>query len=122
MTSSTQPSGIELLFDNATFNAVSNLDPSPPILQQPKAKMTTNDLINKEQEKGRELQKPSTNWDLLSEFVRKFVMSVYNTFKDIWNKPENVPLFTHISNSINKDDRKLYVGIFVILIAILVYL
>lgn len=115
-------SGLSLLFDNADFYAIAETQTPTSILKQPKAKLTTNPLINKVDETQPSTKiPPKTNLEVFNTFVRSFVLVNSETMNDIINKPDNIPLFDHVGNSINKRDRKLYVGILLILIAILFF-
>lgn len=122
----TEKSGISLIFDNADFYAIAETQTPTSILKQPKAKITTNPLINKVDDKKQvdnkeETSSPKTNLEIFNKFVRSFVLINYETMNDIINKPDKVPLLDHIGNSVNKRDRKLYVGLLLILIAILFF-
>lgn len=115
-------SGLSLIFDNADFYAIAETQTPSNILKQPKAKLITNPLINKLDETPVDKKStPKTNIEVFNTFIRSFVLVNYETMNDIINKPDNVPLFDHVGNSINKRDRKLYVGILLILIAILFF-
>ena len=114
-------SGISLIFDNADFYAISETQTPTNIFKQQKAKMTTNTLINKVDEQTPPQKTQKTNLEVFRTFVGSFVLSNYETMNDILNKPDTVPFLDHVNNSINKRDRKLYVGLLLILIALLFF-
>lgn len=117
-----EPSGISLLFDNADFYAIAETQTPTSILKEPKAKLTTNPLINKtEDNKQDDVLEQKTNLEVFNNFMKSFVLKNYETMNDIISKPDNITLRKHVKDSINKQDRKLYLGLLLILIALLFF-
>lgn len=115
----TEQSGMSLLFENADFYKLSEINTPTSILSEKKAKMTTNELINKPSIESpiSTQEKQQSNLEVFQTFLKSFVVSNYETMNDILDKPMDKPLFTHVNDTINKDNRKLYVGLLLILIA-----
>lgn len=116
-----EKSGISLLFDNADFYAIAETQTPTSILKQPKANLTTNPLINKVNEVDTTPIVEKTNIEVFNEFIKSFVLTNYETMNDIIDKPDNISLFQHINTSINKKNRKLYLGLLLILITLLFF-
>ena len=120
-------------------NNIVNIQNPIPILQQPKSSITTNTLIptqqqqieyetidNKELEKynkqQEELKKTGIKYASFATIHLKISESILGVIIDLFDKPKDETISEHIKNIFIKDQRYAYIGIFLVVIAIILYI
>lgn len=88
-----------------------------PILQQKKAEMTTNELINKKSE-----MEPIVDTAIdISTFLKNIIVVNGQTLIDLFRKSPETPILEHLRQVMGHRNRQLYFGILLIVLGILLY-
>ena len=120
-------------------NNIVNIQNPIPILQQPKSAITSNSLIpnkqkeleftvtdtkelermNKEKEKA---QKNGIKYQSFESIHSKISESLIGVSTELLEKPKNKTWFRHIQHIFIKDERYSYIGLFLVIIAMISYI
>lgn len=112
----------DLGIDNTALFQLTPIPEYLPVLQQPKAKMTTNvpeqmeikkiELVKEETYEGDRIGDMSIN-----NIMAKMSDSFDGITTDLYNKPEDATLVTYIVQVCQKDNRYFYIGLLLFIIA-----
>jgi hypothetical protein len=110
------------------FYQLTPLQQYVPILQQPKANMTTNiphsNVFVTQRPSPVEQEKTQKHVADLStrELLHKISVSFDDMVVDAYNKPENVTFIQHIYAVCRKDDRYFFLGILLLIVVVILVL
>ena len=108
--------------NTSIVNPIINIQNPEPILQQKKAKITTNPYI-KEKIYTSDTEDSFFKKQFLkiNKINQKISISFFNFFNEVYEKPDNLNWPTYITYCFNKDDRHIYlILLFFYIIIILV--
>jgi len=104
-----------------TFNPETDMVQNPmPILQQQKAKLTTNPFIKPARQEANEPRDQEPRDQV--KINRQLSIHVIGFMDDLLNKPDDIQWHRHVKMCLHKDDRMLYLTILVIFIVLFMIL
>lgn len=119
-------------------NMIINIQNPIPILQQPKSKIITNNLIPNEQreieyetidlqekqkldKKKEEYRKKGIKYESFGTIHKRISESILGIMTDFFEKPKEEYWSKHIINIFVKDERYAFIGIFIVIISLIIY-